>query len=161
MRNALELSTGTRDDLHDDIGGEFGFPSDRVAMSNATTYLLLRDAEGAEAAASSALRLIGTKPEEQRPLLISTQASVDLARARLLRSELDGVHAALEPVFDVPTEWRVAGTLERLAAVRVGLCNPDFSGATEASTLGERIEEFSAAAAAHKLGATAPLAIES
>ncbi|MFE7543828.1 response regulator [Streptomyces platensis] len=129
-------------------------------MSNATTYLLMREAEGAETAAISALRILSSRPEDQRPLLVSTQASVDLARARLLRGELNGAHEALEPVFSVPTEWRGAGTLERLAAVRSGLCHPDFVGAAEASTLGERIEEFSAAAA-HKLGAAAPLAIES
>ncbi|MFF4500353.1 hypothetical protein [Streptomyces sp. NPDC001401] len=161
VRNALEQSTGARDDLHDDIGGEFGFPSDRVAMSNATTYLLLRDAEGAEAAAASALDLLAAKPEEQRPILVSTQASVDLARARLLRGELAGAHEALDPVFSVPRVWRGAGTLERLAAARSELCRPDFNGSAEASTLGERIEEFTASAAAQKLGLAPPLAIES
>ncbi|MEU5683608.1 hypothetical protein [Streptomyces venezuelae] len=161
VRRALEQNSGTRDELHDDVGGEFGFPDDRVAMSNATTYLLLRNSEGAETAAHSALHLLGSKPEDQRPLLVSSQASVDLARARLLRGELDGAQEALEPVFQVPTEWRGAGTLERLAAVRSSLCHPTFADAAEASTLGERIEEYSAAATAHKLGATTPLAIES
>lgn len=161
VRNALEQQSGARDELHDDIGGEFGFPDDRVAMSNATTYLLLRNSEGAETAAHSALRLLGSRPEEQRPLLISTQASVDLARARLLRGELDGALDALGPVFEVPTVWRGAGTLERLAAVRSDLCHPTFAGAAEASTLGEQIEEYCAAATAHRLGAVTPLAIES
>lgn len=161
VRKALEQSTGKRDDLHDDIGGEFAFPSDRVAMSNATTYLLLGDANGAEESAERALLLLGTKPEGERPLLISTQASVDLARARLLRGELDGVEDALGPAFAVPTEWRGAGTLERMAEVRSGLCHPDFSDSSEARTLGERIEEYSAAATAHRLGAGTPLAIES
>ncbi|MFG2227888.1 hypothetical protein [Streptomyces sp. NPDC048644] len=161
IHHSDEQRTDGRDELHDDIGGEFGFPSERVAMSNATTYLLLRDAEGAAEAAESALRLVGTKPDAQRPLLISAQASIDLARARLLRGELEGTHAALEPVFSIPTEWRGAGILERMAAVRSGLCHPDFSGAAEVRTLGERIEEFGAAATAHPLGASAPLAIES
>ncbi|MFJ6609098.1 hypothetical protein ACIQPT_02375 [Streptomyces sp. NPDC091289] len=160
VRNALEQSSGRRDELHDDIGGEFGFPSDRVAMSNATTYLLLRDADGAEEAAESALLLLSAKPEDQRPLLISTQASVDLARARLLRGELDGVHAALDPAFSVPTEWRGAGALERMAAVRSGLCHPDFIGSAEARTLGDRVEEYCAAATAHRLGAATPLDME-
>ncbi|MDJ1136289.1 hypothetical protein [Streptomyces iconiensis] len=158
--NALSLSTGTRDELHDDIGGEFGFPQDRVAMSNATTYLLLRDAEGAEEAAAATLDLLASRPEAQRPILISSQASVDLARARLLRGELAGAHEALEPVFSIPTEWRVAGTVERLAAVRTELCRSDFNGAAEANALGERIEEFTSTAAAQKLGLATPLAIE-
>ncbi|MGW2657548.1 hypothetical protein ACWC1D_28325 [Streptomyces sp. NPDC001478] len=160
VRNALEQSTGSRDELHDDVGGEFGFPSDRVAMSNATTYLLLRDADGAEDAAERALQLLGAKPADQRPLLISTQAYVDLARARLLRGELDGVEAALEPTFSVPTEWRGAGTLERMAAVRDGLRHPDVRAAPEAVALGERIEDFTAAASAQRLTGTPPLAIE-
>ncbi|MYR56857.1 hypothetical protein GTY54_11655 [Streptomyces sp. SID625] len=160
VRTALEQSTGTRDELHDDVGGEFGFPLDRVAMSNATTYLLLGDADGAEKAAEQALQLLSAKPEDQRPLLISTQAHVDLARARLLRGELDGVQAALEPAFSVPTEWRGAGTLERMAAVRAGLARSDFRGASEAIVLGERIEDFSAEASAQLLGSTPSLAIE-
>ncbi|MGH4028789.1 hypothetical protein ACQB60_07645 [Actinomycetota bacterium Odt1-20B] len=161
VRRALEQDGGGRDELHDDIGGEFGFSADRVAMSNATTYLLLRDAQGAEAAASGALHLLNSRPEDDRPMLISTQAAVDLARARLLRRELDGAMEALEPVFSVPTEWRGAGTLERLAAVRTELCHPDFQSAAQAGALGDRIEEFSTAATAHKLGPSAPLAIES
>ncbi|WP_258038042.1 MULTISPECIES: hypothetical protein [unclassified Streptomyces] len=160
IRNTLEQGSGSRDELHDDVGGEFGFPSDRVAMSNATTYLLLRDADGAEEAAEQALQLLDAKPENQRPLLISTQTYVDLARARLLRGELDGVQAALEPAFSVPAEWRGAGTLERMAAVRAGLAHADFRAATEAIELGERIEDFTAAASAQRLTATPPLAIE-
>ncbi|CAL9426117.1 hypothetical protein OIE75_28680 [Streptomyces sp. NBC_01723] len=160
VRAALEQSTGARDELHDDVGGEFGFPLDRVAMSNATTYLLLRDADGAEEAAEQALQLLSAKPEHQRPLLISTQAHVDLARARLLRGELDGVQAALEPAFSVPTEWRGAGTLERMAAVRAGLVRADFRGAPDAIALGERIEDYTAEASAQRLGSTPPLAIE-
>lgn len=160
VRSALELSTGARDELHDDVGGEFAFPDDRVAMSNATTYLLLGDADGAEEAAKSALQLVAAKPDDQRPLLISTQAHVDLARARLLRGELDGVQAALEPAFAVPTEWRGAGTLERMAAVRIGLSRAPFQGASEAAQLGEQIEVFTSEASANRLGATSPLAIE-
>ncbi|MEU5839382.1 hypothetical protein ABZ820_37775 [Streptomyces diacarni] len=160
-RDALEQDTGTRDELHDDIGGEFGFPSDRVAMSNATTYLLLRDSRGAETAADSALQIVSSTPGEQRPVLTTAQATVDLARARLLRGEFEGACEALEPVFSVPTEWRGAGVLERLAAVRTQLCHPRFNQIVGASEIGERIEEYSAVAAAHKLGATTPLAIES
>ncbi|MFB7776268.1 hypothetical protein [Streptomyces bauhiniae] len=78
VRSALELSTGARDELHDDVGGEFVFLNDRVAMSNATTYLLLSDADGAEEAAESAFSLLAAKPEGQRPLLVTAQAHVDL-----------------------------------------------------------------------------------
>ncbi|WP_301125997.1 hypothetical protein [Streptomyces cacaoi] len=161
VQDSLEQNTGRRDELHDDVGGEFGFPDARVAMSNATTYLLLRDAQGAEASANSALRLVATESEGTHPVLITNQARADLARARLLREELDGAQAALDPVFLVPAEWRGAGIVERMAAVRTQLCHPRFSHVGEATALGERIEEFSAAAAAHKLGAETLLAIDS
>jgi tetratricopeptide (TPR) repeat protein len=160
VRRALEQGTGARDELHDDVGGEFGFPADRVAMSNATTYLLLRNADGADDAASSALRLLNAKPADQRPLMTSTQASVDLARARLLRQDLDGAQEALEPVFEVPSEWRATGALEHLTAARAELSRPVFQGSKAASTLGERIEDFMAAASAHKLSGAGRLAIE-
>ncbi|MFJ3824936.1 hypothetical protein [Streptomyces nodosus] len=70
------------------------------------------------------------------------------------------MQAALEPAFSVPAEWRGAGTLERMAAVRTGLCQSDFRGAAEAITLGERIEDFTAEASAQRLGSTPPLAID-
>lgn len=160
VRNALEPGNGHRDELHDDVGGEFGFPDARVAMSNATTYLLLRDAEGAEAAADRALGLLDDAPAAQRSLLTAAQASVDLARARLLRHELDGAAAALEPVFDISGEWRIAGLTERLAAVRADLTQPHFRGAPAVESLGERIEDFCAVAATRQLGGTGRLALE-
>lgn len=160
IRASLEVDRGRRDELHDDIGGEFGFPEDRVAMSNATTYLLLRDSQGAEQAAGHALELLNARPSEQRPTLITSQASVDLARARLLRRELDGAVEALDPVFLVPTQWRGQGVLERISAVRTDLTHPDFQGSSDAVALGERIEDFCRTAVPHQLGAAARLAIE-
>jgi tetratricopeptide (TPR) repeat protein len=160
VRRALDQSTGVRDELHDDIGGEFGFPADRVAMSNATTYLLLRNAEGADEAARSALHLLSIQPADQRSLMTATQASVDLARAWLLRRNLDGACEALEPVFGVPPERRGSGVLERLAAARAELGRQTFRETKSASELGERIEDFIASASAQKLSGAALLAVE-
>ncbi|MEH0535779.1 hypothetical protein QBB31_14245 [Streptomyces scabiei] len=160
IRRSLEADTGRRDEMHDDIGGEFGFPPDRVAMSNATTYLLLRNAEGAEEAADQALSLLSAQPPERRPVLITSQAGVDLAGARLLRRELDGAVEALEPVFQLPAEWRGAGVVERISAVRSELTHTDFQASPQAASLGERIEHFCRIAAPQQLGAAARLAIE-
>ncbi|MFE3216101.1 hypothetical protein [Streptomyces antimycoticus] len=160
IRRSLDSDMGRRDDLHDDIGGEFGFPPDRVAMSNATTYLLLRNAEGAEEAADQALSLLASRPPENRPLLITSQAGVDLARARLQRHELDGAVEALDPVFQVPAEWRGAGVIERISSVRSELTRTEFQGSATAADLGERIEDFCRVAVPHQLGSSAKLAIE-
>ncbi|WP_328913490.1 MULTISPECIES: hypothetical protein [unclassified Streptomyces] len=129
-------------------------------MSNATTYLLLRDPDGAHEAASSALRLLNAAPEGDREVAVSAQASVDLARARLLRRDLDGAQEALEPVFQVPAGWRGAGILERISGVRSELCRPDFHGAHIAENLGERIEDFAAASTARLTNGTSGFAIE-
>ncbi|MGW1194420.1 hypothetical protein ACWD4B_00975 [Streptomyces sp. NPDC002536] len=149
-----------RDELHDDVGGEFGFPAERLAMSTATTYLLLRDSTRAEDAATRSLRLLN-EHASTRSVLVSSQASIDLARARLLRGELAGADEALDPVFGVPNEWRGLGIVKRLSDARAQLTQEAFRTATEARTLGERIEEFTAVAVARTLSGSAHLAIDS
>ncbi|MFP8959122.1 hypothetical protein ACLIYP_00910 [Streptomyces nanhaiensis] len=160
IRTSLELDTGARDELHDDTAGEFAFPTARIAMSNATTYLLLRDAEGAETSASQALELLDGQPSERQPVLVAGPAAIDLARARLVRGELDGAQEALAPVFQVPAEWRGAGMLERLVAARAELTRPSLRDAPAAQALGEQIEEFAALSPVRRIGATGHLAIQ-
>ncbi|MEU8733714.1 hypothetical protein AB0C68_30630 [Streptomyces tendae] len=160
IREALEQRSGRRDELHDDIGGEFAFDAARTAMSNATTCLLLRDAESAEEFATRALTLLRACPEGEQPIMVSGPAAVDLARARLLRNEVEGAREALTPVFQVPPSWRGSGMMERLTAARIELTRPDFRSAPAALALAEQIEDFSALSPARRLGAANPLAIE-
>lgn len=160
IRRTLELDSGARDELHDDVGGEFAFDAARAAMSNATTRLLLRDGEGAEACASNALTLLHSKPEHERPIMVSGPASIDLARARLMRNEIDGAAEALVPVFEVPPAWRGAGLLERVVAARKELTWPELRGARAALDLAGRIEDFTALSPARMLSGASPLAIE-
>ncbi|MEU1353918.1 hypothetical protein ABZ410_08430 [Streptomyces cinnamoneus] len=156
---SLEPSTDNRDDL-DDIGGEFSFTPARLAMSNATSYLLLRQSDKAEETAGHALQLLSEEPDSARSVVVSCKASADLARARLLRGELAGATEALNPVFQVGSEWRCTGITERLLAARKHLTQPAFRGAAEARELGERIEDFTATAVSRGLGGSAHLALE-
>ncbi|MGA5411594.1 hypothetical protein ACPCSC_30605 [Streptomyces lavendulocolor] len=160
IRDALEQSSGHRDELHDDIGGEFGFDAARTAMSNATTCLLLRNADGAENFATRALTLLKTLPTTAQPIVVSGPAAVDLARARLLRNDLEGAQEALTPVFQVAPKWRSSGMMERLTAARIELTRPAIRSAPAALSLAEQIEDFSALSPARRLGAANPLAIE-
>lgn len=157
---ALEQTGGHRDELHDDIAGGFQFDGARTAMSHATTCLLLRDAEGAEEFATQALTLLRDRPEADVPIVVSAPAAIDLARARLVRSEVEGAQEALAPVFQVPPGWRSSGMMERMTATRIELTRPEFQGSSAASSLAEQIEEFSALSPARRLGAQSPLAIE-
>jgi hypothetical protein len=153
-----DRATGRRDELHDDLGGEFGMPAERAVMSHATTLLLLADAEAAEETAGRALALIDGRPPEQRPALRG-KAAADLARARLMRGELDGAAEAVAPVLGLGGEWRTLGVLERVTALRLTLLRGDLHAASAGRELGEALEAFTASAAARPLGAASPLAL--
>ncbi|OON75635.1 hypothetical protein [Streptomyces tsukubensis] len=144
-----ELRDELRDELHDGLGGEFSFPPARAAMCHAATYLVLGDSTRAEASAVHALRLLEEDPNADRP--VQMQVTVDLARARLLRGELDGADAVMEPVFATAVEWRTIGLVDRVAQLRGALARPELAGARTARTLGEQIEDFVGRAAARPL----------
>ncbi|MBM9624727.1 hypothetical protein [Streptomyces zhihengii] len=160
IRDALEETGADRDELHDGIGGEFAFDDARTAMSNSTTCLLLRDAQGAEELASRALELHNERRTSDRWFVISAPAASNLARARIMAGEIEGAREALRPVLKIPVQWRGAGMLERLTAARCELTHPALRGARSAVDLAEEIEEFTALSPARRLGGTSPLAIE-
>ncbi|WP_326681578.1 hypothetical protein [Streptomyces sp. NBC_01237] len=160
IKAASEQTTGRRDELHDDIGGEFGFDAARTAMSHATTCLLMRDPTSAEEFATTALDLLSAQPQANVPIVVSGPAAIDLARARLMRNEVEGAREALTPVFQVPPNWRGSGLMERLIATRIELTRPQLRSAPAALSLAEQIEAFSAVSPARRLGAQNPLAIE-
>ncbi|WP_173263816.1 hypothetical protein [Streptomyces pacificus] len=82
-----------------------------------------------------------------------------MAAARLLRGDLDGAHAALEPLWEVPQAQRTTGLLVRTARVRRALTMQRYQGAALANELGERIEDFTRLSAGHQLGTgSGPLA---
>ncbi|MEV0093703.1 hypothetical protein [Streptomyces sp. NPDC050738] len=149
IRAALAPATDLRDDLHDDVGGEFAFAPARAAMSHATTYLVLGDAGQAESSAKHALQLLDGDPQADRP--VQMQVTVDLARARLMHGELDGAGEALAPVFATAVEWRTIGLVDRIARLRAQLARPELVSAPMASSLAEQIEDFVARAAARPL----------
>ncbi|WP_327074421.1 hypothetical protein OG196_31760 [Kitasatospora purpeofusca] len=153
---AIQLSLAdrgpTRDDLHDDIAGEFDFSPERVAMSNSSTLLLLRDGPGAEASARRSLDLIASQASGSTPLAVAPQAGADLAAALLMRRDLDGAADALAPVLALPREWRGAGLVGRVNAVRAELASPTFRDATVARDLADRIDDFTLVSAPQILG---------
>jgi hypothetical protein len=142
IRVSLGPGAGKRDELHDDLEGEFGFPAERVAMSNSTTYLLLGRGADAERSASRSLELIAGGASGTTGLNVASKAAADLAQARLLRAEIEGAAEALTIAFRLPVEWRTPGLRKRLEAVRTQLAVAPFRGSSPAGALAERIEEF-------------------
>ncbi|MFD9816591.1 DNA-binding protein [Streptomyces sp. NPDC059080] len=165
-RRALEASQsegpGLRDDLHDVVAGEFGFSSERLAMSNASTFLLIGDADGAEAAAKRSLEFASARPAAGRAVRVIGGAAADLAMARLLREDLDGAVHAMTPVWDVPRGQRSPGLLARTARVRRMLTDTRFAPVPAARELALQIEDFTRMSDTHRLGpGTALAALES
>jgi hypothetical protein len=154
---SVTQDSGRRDDLHDNVGGEFGFSQERLLMSNGTTCLLLGDGTGAEDAARRALDLISRRPSARQSAPVRGKAAADLAAAQLLREDLDGAAGSLEAVWTVPPGKRVTGLLERTSRLRTALTAPVFRGSHLATDLGERIEEFSLLSAPRQLGTSGGL----
>lgn len=155
-QNALAASRaeeqGVTDEMHDEIGGEFGFSEERLAMSNSSTWLLIGDGEQAEAEASHALAVVQAKPAEVRSVRVVGGAAADLALARLLRGDLEAAEEALEVVWQTPQDQRATGLLHRTLRVRRTLSAVRFRSIPLAGELAERLEDFSVLSAQHQLG---------
>lgn len=154
LRIAIEDTADSRDALHDDVGGEFGFSPERTAMSTGSTCLLIGEGDQAERAARQALELVSGQPPQHRSVTIAGKASADLATARLQNGDLDGALEALEGLRDIPTEQRVTGLLVRADLVRRTLTSPRFRATSQARELQERIEDFARMSAQRQLGGT-------
>jgi hypothetical protein len=160
LRSSQEEGRGEIDELHDTIGGEFSFSEERLAMSNASTSLLLADGPAAEEFAERALHLISTRPAARRSAQVVGGAASDLAIARLLRGDLSGAEDALQALWEVPREQRATGLLERTGILRRALTAPRYQGAQLAIELGNRLEDFSRVALPRQLGTGTVAALE-
>ncbi|MFE6018659.1 DNA-binding protein [Streptomyces sp. NPDC056441] len=146
-----EVDTDATDDLHDTVGGEFGFTDERLAMSNASTALLLGDGATAEASALRALELVAAKPAKHRSPIVFGKASADLAMARLMTNDLDGAAEALETMLSINSTHRGTGIVTRAMSLRRALTQQHLRGTVLAADLGERLEEFTRLPGQHQL----------
>ncbi|MEU2737334.1 DNA-binding protein [Streptomyces sp. NPDC007095] len=140
------------DELHDVVGGEFGFTAERLAMSNSTTALIIGDSGQAEAAARRALSLLGQRSQDAQSAHVRGGAAADLAMARLLGNDVEGAAEALGPVWEIPSEQRMTGIVVRTARIHRHLSRPTYHGAQLPGQLRERIEDFNRASPPHQIG---------
>ncbi|BAD60280.1 hypothetical protein NFA_54280 [Nocardia farcinica IFM 10152] len=139
---------GATDDLHDEIGGVFGFPDAKAQYYAGATYIHLGQAEQALAATRRAIELYANGPLEKRSYGAEALARVDSATAHLINGSLDGAAEALDPVLALDEDKRIAQLEERLSGVRGRIADPRYRDSAQARALDERIEEFCAATAA-------------
>ncbi|MGC0405359.1 tetratricopeptide (TPR) repeat protein [Streptomyces sp. SAI-126] len=160
-RQAIQLSEEEgrdgHDDLHDAVGGEFGFSAERLAMSNSTTALLMGDAEQAEVEASRALALLVERAQGEQSTHVRAGAAADLAQARLLSDNVEGAAAALTSIWEVPPERRNTGIVVRTARIGRHLAQPRYHGSQLPAELREQIEDFTRSSPPYRLGPTVPL----
>ncbi|MEE1741170.1 DNA-binding protein [Streptomyces sp. BE147] len=159
LMRSTETNTGATDDLHDGVGGEFGFSEERLAMSNGSTCILLGDGAKAEEAAQRALDLVSARPSAARSLAVIGSAAADLATGRLMRGDLNGAADSLNRVWDVPVNQRATGLLARSCQVRAALTASRYRGAPLASEIGEHLEDFNRVAHHQLSGATLTLPV--
>jgi transcriptional regulator with XRE-family HTH domain len=146
---AAEVAAGDRrDELHDEIGGVFGFGPPKAAYYAGATCIQLGRAEQALAATERAITLYSSGPPLQRSYGAESLARVDNAAAHLINGSIDGAADALRPVLDLPEDKRIAQLGERLVGLRRRIAAPTYRDAVEARGLDERIEEFCVATAA-------------
>ncbi|MFB7275355.1 DNA-binding protein [Streptomyces sp. NPDC056244] len=154
---SLEADSGTRDDLHDGVGGEFGFSAERLAMSSSSTALLIHDGDQAEQSARRALELISRKPQVGRSAHVLGGAAADLAMARLLSNDIEGAADALTPLWDIPGDRRVTGVLVRTGQIQQFLTQPAYRTSTLPRELRDRVEDFTRTASTHQLSTRSAL----
>ncbi|WP_328485945.1 DNA-binding protein [Streptomyces zaomyceticus] len=157
IRLAGDLGLDTRDDLHDEVGGEFGFSEERLAMSNSTTALLMGDPAQAEAEASRALALLAQRSQDDQSTHVRASAAADLAYARLQGDNVEGAADALTSMWSVPAEQRNTGIVVRVARIGRHLAQPRYHGSQLPTELREQIEEFTRVSPPYRLGPGVPL----
>jgi tetratricopeptide (TPR) repeat protein len=156
--DAIVASKRTRDtraaptDLHDSVGGEFGFGLARQAFCNGSAYLKLGRPEEALAECGQAVELYARAAAEERWYAAEAGARADLAAAHLLRGDLAGAREAVSEVLTLDPSKRVEGVIRRLGVLRDVLAGRGFQN-REAQVLAEEIEQFTAAPAVQVLPA--------
>ena len=139
---AAEADRAHRDDLHDGLGGEFGFPEHRRLLSAGSALLAIGDAQAAADTSGEALAVVRAMAADERPHKVLGEAAADQALARLRLGDLDAAAESLQTVFSVPTDVRVDGLIQRILPVRLALSRPPYRGSAPARAMAAQLEDF-------------------
>lgn len=132
-----------RDELHDGIGGEFGFDLAKHSYLAAGAYVHLRRPGEAISCAERAVTLYRSGPPQSRSYGNEAIAYADLTVAHLLNGDLEAATTVVTNVLQLPEHRRIDGLAQRLYALRGKVAaDPRFRGSAQAKALTERIEEF-------------------
>ncbi|MCR6489172.1 hypothetical protein M8542_40750 [Amycolatopsis sp. OK19-0408] len=144
-RNVIGLGHHARehttelDELHDVVGGEFGFDEARQFFCNAGAWVQVGRPVLAIDAAERALRLYATDAERTRRYGGEASTRLEMTDGYLAMRELDAADAALDPVISTSDTAGVAHLATRLSDMCATLDSPPYRNSREARELAERI----------------------
>lgn len=132
-------ASDSHDDLHDEIGGEYGWGPGRHASCAGTALLTVGEISGAIQRATTAIELL---PEDPSGGLVAERSHIDLAAAELALGSLDAAVAALDPIWRVAVPQRRHSITGRLDDVARALSKQRWYHEHTAVELRDRIETF-------------------
>jgi tetratricopeptide (TPR) repeat protein len=121
-----------------------------------STLALAGQYADAEQAALEAIHQYEVGPLAQRSYGDEALARVAVAIARAANDDLEGAHAALEPVLGLPSDQRIRQITSGLERVRQHLKLPRYAGSVAALELAQNIDGFAEqGTSTNTLGSTA------
>ncbi|MBM2623429.1 hypothetical protein JIG36_48835 [Actinoplanes sp. LDG1-06] len=137
------------DDLHDVIGGEFGFTVPQQARCASTAWLQVDLPLKARGAAETALHAV--EQSDACSTALEAEVRLDLASCQILTRQpgeesetVSRTYETLRPVWDMPVEQRRTGLFGRLDRLTALLSAPSLQRLTEAQQLQQLAQGFSA-----------------
>ncbi|SFW78005.1 helix-turn-helix domain-containing protein [Amycolatopsis australiensis] len=127
------------DELHDVVGGEFGFDEARQSFCNAGAWVQVGKPVLAVEAAERALRLYASEAERTRRYGGEASTRLEMTDGYLALRELDAADVALDPVIGTSATAGVAHLATRLSGICETLDSPPFRSSREARELADRI----------------------
>lgn len=139
------------DEVHDVVGGEFGFPPARLARCLASAHGVLGQADQEITEAELALELYASGPGEMRMPKVEGEAWIEKGHGHLLKGELDAAADALSHVFTIESASRVEGITGRLLGVSSLIAQSErLQAARIGRELTDQIEAFTTDSAASR-----------
>jgi len=139
------------DELHDGIAGEFAFDQAKLRYYEALSLLDAEHPSEAGQAAQAAISLYEAVPERARSYGCAALARVQLARAELMRNNLDDAADVLAEVLALDPPRRISSLNQHLDACRQLLRDAALRGSAVARELDRQLSVFTAASTARAL----------
>lgn len=140
-RHALAQAEAARGDVADERSdsvwscppGRYGLYRLSVALNSGDATTALREADVAENAWPS---------DQPKPFGTWAHLRIAAGHAYLISASVDGAVHQIDPVLDLPPEYRLSTLTEHMTTIQQLLLSRRFTGSVEAASLLQRIDQF-------------------